>query len=157
MPRCEGVGPADNGRRAERVPDVAEHPSAVTDTHALVFHAGGRWGKRGSRARAHFEACEARRALTYVPAAVVWECSLLAQARRIRFGRPVREFFEDLFSNPAYQPLDLTCEQVYLADEARPNDDPFDALICAAARSVGLPVLTRDEAIVRSGLVKTLW
>jgi len=43
----------------------------------------------------------------YVPAAVIWECSLLARAVRINFRRSVRAFFDDLFSNPAYQPLDL--------------------------------------------------
>jgi hypothetical protein len=31
-------------------------------------------------------------------------------------------------SKPAYQPYDLGVEQVCLADEARPNDDPFDSL-----------------------------
>ena len=44
-----------------------------------------------------------------------------------------------------------------LADEARPNDDPFDALICAAARTLELPLLTRDRAIQEWGKVRTLW
>jgi hypothetical protein len=39
----------------------------------------------------------------------------------------------DLFNNPAYHPLDLTLEQVYLADELRFTRDPFDALIVAAS------------------------
>ena len=37
--------------------------------------------------------------------------------------------------------------QVYLADEARPNNDPFDALICAAARSTIAYPRFRDQAI----------
>jgi len=68
--------------------------------------------------------------------------------------RTVREFFADLFSNPAYQPLDLTAEQVFLADELRFNRDPFDALICAAAQDTGLPLVTRDADIRGSGAVK---
>jgi len=95
--------------------------------------------------------------LLYVPAAVIWECSLLARRGRVDFGRPVRRFFEALFSNPAYQALELTSEQVFLADEAQPNDDPFDGLICAAARSLGLPLISRDEDVGASGLVKILW
>jgi PIN domain nuclease of toxin-antitoxin system len=51
----------------------------------------------------------------------------------------------------------LTFEQVYLADGARPNDDPFDGLICAAARHLDLPLITRDRQIERSGLVRTIW
>lgn len=71
--------------------------------------------------------------------------------------KSARDLFDDLFSNPAYQPLDLTPEQVYLADEASPSSDPFDALICAAARTLQLPLLTRDGEIGASGLVKVLW
>jgi PIN domain nuclease of toxin-antitoxin system len=130
--------------------------AAVTDTHPLIFHAAG--GKRlGRQATHHFQACEYQQALLYIPVTVMWEMSILVRIGRIHLRRPVRDFFADLFSNPAYQPLDLTPEQVYLADEAQPNTDPFDALICAAARSLQLPLLTRDGNIEASGLVKVLW
>jgi PIN domain nuclease of toxin-antitoxin system len=89
--------------------------------------------------------------------AVVWETSLLARSRRINLRRSVREFFDELFSNPAYQPLDLTRKQVFLADENRMNDDPFDALICAAALDLALPLITRDSDITDSGLLKVIW
>lgn len=93
----------------------------------------------------------------YVPGAVIWECSLLARVARINLRRTVRAFFEDLFSNPSYQPLDMTPGQIFLADELRFNRDPFDALICAAARSVDLPLITRDADIRSSGAVKVIW
>jgi PIN domain nuclease of toxin-antitoxin system len=128
----------------------------VTDTHALIFHASG--GRAlGRRAARHFAACEAGHALIYVPAAVIWECSLLARVSRINLRRTVRGFFDDLFSNPAYQPLDLTAEQVFIADELRFSRDPFDALVCAAARSVALPLITRDEDITQAGVVPVIW
>jgi PIN domain nuclease of toxin-antitoxin system len=136
---------------------VAEPIAAVTDTHSLLYHAGSRSARLGRRARAHFAACERGEAILYVPAAVIWECSLLARRGRVDLGRPVRAFFEGLFSNPAYQALELTPEQVYLAAEAQPNEDPFDALICAAARSLGLALITRDEEIRASALVKVVW
>ena len=86
---------------------MADLPAAVTDTHALIFHAAG--GRRlGARAMAFFDQCERQQAILYVPMAVVWECSLLARASRIDLRRSVRDFFDDVFSNPAYQPLDLT-------------------------------------------------
>ena len=131
--------------------------AAVTDTHALIFHAEGTPGRLGRLAKAHFAACERKEAILYVPAAVIWECALLARRGRVDLGQSVRGFFDDLFSNPAYQALDLTLEQVLLADEMRPNENPFDALICAAARSLGLPLITRDEEIRESGLVKVVW
>lgn len=136
-----------------RVPDV---PAAVTDTHALLFHAAGT-GALGRRAEAHFSACERQQALLYVPAAAIWECVLLARAGRINLRRSVRDFFGDLFSNPAFQPYDLTAEQVFLADELRINRDPFDALICAAARDLELPLITRDADIRASGAIRVIW
>jgi PIN domain nuclease of toxin-antitoxin system len=135
---------------------VAETSTAVTDTHPLLFHAAGT-GKLGKAAKAHFDACERREAMVYVPMAVIWECALLAAAARINLRRSVRAFFDDLFSNPAYQPYDLTPAQVFSADEARINRDPFDCLICAAARDLELPLLTRDGDIRSSGTVRVIW
>ena len=135
---------------------VADLPAAVADTHALLFHAVAS-GVLGRRAADHFNACERQQATVYVPAAVVWETSLLARVSRINLRRTVREFFADLFSNPAYQPFDLSLDQVYLADELRFTRDPFDALICAAARTLELPLLTRDADIRASGSVRVVW
>jgi PIN domain nuclease of toxin-antitoxin system len=130
--------------------------AAVTDTHPLLFHAAAS-RRLGRRAAAVFEAAERQAEIIYVPAAVIWECGLIAFTRRVDLGRPFRQFFAELFSNPAYQPVDLTPEQIYRADEARPNRDPFDALICAAARQLELALLTRDDDIRQSGLVRVIW
>ena len=135
---------------------MADPQAAVTDTHALVFHAAG-GAKLGARAASLFERCERGEAILYVPAAVMWECSLLARVSRINLRRTVRAFFDDLFSNPAYQPLDVTPEQIFRADELRFTRDPFDALICAAAQSMELPLVTGDAAIRGSGTVKVIW
>jgi PIN domain nuclease of toxin-antitoxin system len=135
---------------------VADLDAAVSDTHALLYHAGGS-RRLGRRAAAHFARAEAREALVYVPAAVVWEVSLLARAGRFNLRRTPRAFFDDLFSNPAYQPYGLTAAQILDADELRINRDPFDALICAAARALSLPLLTRDDDIEQSSAVRTVW
>jgi PIN domain nuclease of toxin-antitoxin system len=135
---------------------VAEPGAFVTDTHPLLLHAAG--GKALSRrAAACFASCERREALIYVPAAVLWETSLLARVGRVHLGRSLRAFAEELFSNPAYQALDLGLEQIAFADEARPNDDPFDALVCAAAATLGVPLVTRDRAIQDWGRIRTVW
>jgi len=135
---------------------VGDLAAAVSDTHALLYHAG-RDRRLGRRAAAVFAACEARAAIVYVPVVALWEVSLLVRRGRIRLRESLAEFVNDLFSNPAYQPCDLTAEQVVLADRERPNDDPFDALIVAAARTLDLPLITRDADIVASKLVKTVW
>ena len=129
--------------------------AAVTDTHALLYHAAGRG--LGPAAMALFERAEMRRAVIYVPAAVVWEVTLLARAGKINLRRTPQVFFTDLFTNVAYQPYDLTIEQVFAADELRFSRDPFDALIVAAARALELPLITRDTDIVGSQALKTIW
>jgi PIN domain nuclease of toxin-antitoxin system len=135
---------------------VAEVQAGVTDTHALLFHSTGR-KQLGPAARALFGAAEKGRALIYVPAIVVVEIGLLARAVRVNLHRPVRQFFGDLFSNPAFQPHALDARQAFDADELRFTRDHFDALVVAAARDLDLPLITRDETIIESGLVKTIW
>ena len=131
-------------------------PAAVTDTHALLFHAAGGRGL-GAKAAALFKHCERQRATIYVPAIVMWEVGLLARAARVNLRRTVRGFFDDLFSNPSYQPLDMSPEQIYIADELRFSRDPFDLLICAAAQTLDLPLLTRDADIRAAGVVRVIW
>lgn len=136
--------------------NVAELPGAVTDTHALLFHAAGS-GPLGRKAAQRFEAAERQQALIYVPAVVVWEVSLLTRGGRVNLRRSPRDFFGDLFSNPAYHPVDLTADQIYLADDLRFNRDPFDALIVAVAQSMALPLITRDADIRAAGIVSVIW
>jgi len=133
---------------------VAEH-AAVADTHALMFHASGKG--LGPKAAALFARCEMQQAVIYVPAIVMWEVGLLARASRVNLRRTVRGFFDDLFSNPSFQPYDMTAEQVFIADEMRFTRDPFDLLICSAAKSLNLPLVTRDADIRASGTVRVIW
>ena len=135
--------------------NVTEHNALVTDTHPLLFHAT-RSTRLGRKAAAHFEACEQQESILYVPVVVIREACLLVQAGKVELRPSPQGFFTDLFSNPACQPLDLTPEQIYMASSFRPNRDPFDALICAAARALELPLLTRDSEIAESGL-ETVW
>lgn len=130
--------------------------AAVVDTHALVMHLASR-PAIGAKAAAHLRAAEEGEALVYVPMAVVWELTLLARAGGVNLRRSPSVFFDELFLNPSYQPVDLTLEQVFAADAVRFNRDPFDALIVAAAQVLGLPLITRDLAIVESKTVKVLW
>ncbi len=131
-------------------------PAAVTDTHPLIYYSGGGRGL-SPRAASFFERCERQEAVLYIPAVVVWECTFLARKARVNLRRTPRAFFDDLFTNPAFYPFDLTPEQIFIADEAPIGRDPFDSLICAAARSLDLPLITRDGNIQDSGAVQVLW
>lgn len=44
----------------------------------------------------------------------------------------------------------MLLEQIFIAEEIRINRDPFDGLICAAALTLALPLVTRDsDTVVR--------
>ena len=131
--------------------------AAVTDTNALLYFAAGPSRLLSRSAAAHFAACDAGTGALYVPAAVMWELTILVRVGRAELGRSPRQFFADLFSNPSFQPLDLTAEQIFDASELGFTRDPFDGLIVAAARSLDLPLITRDEVIRSSGAVRVLW
>ncbi len=135
---------------------MAELRAAVTDTHALLFHAGGARAL-GPKAAAHFRAAEQGAALIYVPMAVLLEVTFLFRAGRGGLRVPPAVFFSTLFMNPCYQAIDLTTEQVFAADELRINRDPYDALIVAATHILGLPLMTKDTDIVASKAVKVIW
>ena len=130
--------------------------SAVADTHALLYHARGD-ARLGTRARRLFALAESREALIHVPVAVLWEIAMLTRSGRVNLRRSVREFVADVFSNPSYQPHPLDTTQVLTAGELRTLRDPFDGLIVAAALDLGLPLVSRDAAIVESRYVKTVW
>ena len=135
---------------------MVDPDAVVTDTHPLLFHAAGT-GRLSPRAARLFDRRERREAIVYVPAAVIWETALLARVGRVNLRRSVQTFFDDLFSNPAYQPLDVTPEHVYAADGLPFARDPFDALIVASAQIIGLTLVTRDGPIRESGVVAVLW
>jgi len=80
-----------------------------------------------------FDRCERQQAIVYVPAIVMWEVSLLARVARVNLRRTARGFFDDLFSNPSYQPFDMTTEQIFIGDELRFSRDPFDTNLCRRA------------------------
>lgn len=135
---------------------MADLRAAVTDTHALLFHAAG--GRTlGPKAAAHFRNAEDGTALIYVPIAVLLEVTFLFRAGRGGLKVAPAVFFSTLFMNPCYQAMDLTTEQVFLAEELRINRDPFDALIVSAARILDLPLITRDSDIAASKAVRVIW
>jgi PIN domain nuclease of toxin-antitoxin system len=129
---------------------------AVADTHALLLHTS-RATSLGKRAAVHLAACEGQQAVVYVPAAVVWEVAVLSRTRRGLLKTSVRDYFEHVFSNPCFQYLDLTADQIFDAHDLGFTRDPFDGLIVAAARALDLPLITRDDAIRASGAVRVLW
>src|SRR6185312_7382252 len=68
-----GPAHARQGATAARTEDpVNEVETAVTNTHALLYHATTS-PKLGQKAARHFTRTEQKQTLVYIPAAVIWE------------------------------------------------------------------------------------
>jgi len=92
-----------------------------------------------------------------IAAITLWELAALVTHGRIQAYGTVEASVRLLVQGVGIKPL--TAEIAALATQF-PDDyprDPADRLIGATARAEGLPLITRDEKIRRSPLLKTIW
>ncbi|MCY1031863.1 type II toxin-antitoxin system VapC family toxin [Corallococcus sp. BB11-1] len=133
----------------------------VLDTNALLFYAGDQLQKLGPKAKRAFTAFEQGRGYLMVPAPVVMETWLLAQGGRLRFPTTLDAWWADI-ARPelVHEPM----SEADVREAARLDWEhraPFDRLIVAVARRLGLPLLTRDSAITdwaqSTGGIEVAW
>lgn len=98
---------------------------------------------------------ETGRAVAWIPAAVVAEIVLLRELGRVRIGLPELRAAVESTSSFRFLALDLRQLDEFAAHSG--IRDPFDRLIVSACRVVDARLVTKDEALQESGLVRTLW
>ncbi len=130
---------------------------AVTDTHSLLWHATGQPRKLGMRARDHFERTDRREAAVYVPTFVLAEVGELVHLGRVRLPQPFAAWLDALLGSKVYIPADLSAEVVRGAHDLFAIAERGDRLIAATARTLDLPLMTRDGAIAACARVERLW
>ena len=129
----------------------------VTDTHPFVHHVTGRRSRLGRKALRVFDAVKRGREIMIVPFTVLEEVMLLSEIGKIRLPLPFREF---VVSIRQAENFDLGVNDTDLLLEAATFTtvrDPYDRLIIAQARVAGVPLITGNEQIQGSGLVRTVW
>lgn len=127
----------------------------LLDTHALFWAVDD--SKRLSRPAASAIRRARRDGGIAVSAITTWElASMLARGRIRRYGT-LESSLELLLENVVVIPI--TTEIAALAAEF-PSDypgDPADRIIGGTARAQGLTLITHDERIRRSPLLRTVW
>ncbi len=127
----------------------------LLDTHVLVWAVGDT--KRLSRAAAS----EIRRARRdgglAVSAITLWELGLLVNRGRIQAYGTLESSIRQLLEDVTVRPITPEIAALAVQFPAEYPRDPADRLIGATARAEGLTLITRDENIRRSPLLKTLW
>ncbi len=89
----------------------------------------------------------------------LWELAALFDAGRIRGPGTIESSVRSVVEQTSVIIHEITPEIAALAT-AFPADfpsDPADRLIGATARSLGLPLVTRDQRMLESALLKTIW
>lgn len=126
----------------------------VLDTHAWVWWVSKpeKLGKRAAR-----EIGKASR--VGVPAICVWEVAIKAEAKKLRFDRPYDIWIDAALSDdPRVELLPLLPRIAVAAVQLSwTHSDPADRFIVASARAHGALLVTADEAIHASGLVRCAW
>jgi PIN domain nuclease of toxin-antitoxin system len=127
----------------------------LLDTHVVV------WAADDSRQLSREAASTIRRARRggglAVSAITVWELALLVARGKVQVYGSVETSLRLLLEDVTIMPI--TPEIAALATQF-PDDyprDPSDRLIGATARAEGLTLVTRDERIRRSPLIRTVW
>lgn len=129
----------------------------LLDTHVLLWLAAepARLSRRAAAA--------IRRALRSggiaVASITLWEIAMLFELGRLRYRGTVEESIESILRATGVTLREITPAVAALATQF-PHDfspDPADRLIAATARAEGLTLLTQDERIRSSPLLRTIW
>jgi PIN domain nuclease of toxin-antitoxin system len=127
----------------------------VLDTHVLL------WAIADSRKLSRAADAAIRRSRQVdglaISAITLWELAYLVTRGRIRGYGTVESSVNRLIEGVTLKPI--TPEIASLATQF-PDDyphDPADRIIGATARAEGLALVTRDEGIRKSPLLKTIW
>lgn len=129
----------------------------ATDTHALVYHVMGQSRKLGRRARVVFDRVERGLDTLLIPFTVLEEVMLLSEAGKVRLPLPFRDLVVS-FTRAENFELGVNDSQLLLEAAALTGiKDPYDRMIVAQARVAGLPLITGDDVVQNSGLVRTVW
>lgn len=129
----------------------------VADTHALIFFATGHLRRLSPRSARIFRRAEAQRDRVHVPVICFFELALLMERTRVRSKLGFEDWHALIAAQPGFPIERVEWDDVREARGLASLVDPFDRLIAGAALRLDAPLITNDERIRDSGLVRTVW
>ena len=89
----------------------------------------------------------------------LWELALLYQGGRLRTSGSIESAIRTILERSRVEVIEVTPEIAALTTtfpESYPKD-PADRLIGATARALGLTLITQDQRILDSPLIRSIW
>lgn len=129
----------------------------LLDTHVLVWMVSS--PSRVSRAADRQIQKAQRDRSCAIASLTLWELAVLFRRNRLRGIGSIENSIRSILDDTGVKILDLTPEIADLAmsfPDSYPKD-PGDRIIGATARAYGLTLITQDERILASPLIRSLW
>jgi PIN domain nuclease of toxin-antitoxin system len=92
-----------------------------------------------------------------ISAMSVWELAYLAARGRINPSGTVEAFVRKITARVIIQPITVEVAVIASQFPVTYPADPTDKLIGATALAEGMPLVTADQKIRQSGIVRTIW
>jgi PIN domain nuclease of toxin-antitoxin system len=124
----------------------------VADTHTFLW-----WG--GARRLLSQAARDALGSADRIVISAItgWEIGMLVSKRRLSLEADPFTWIRDTLERTRIEVVPLQLETAVRAAEYQQLRDPADQQIVATALDLGVPLVTKDDRIRRSGLVETIW
>lgn len=129
----------------------------LLDTHVLVWMVSD--SSRLSRDAARELRKAEQKGELAIASITLWELALLYQQGRLRTSGTIESSIRTILEKSQVQVIEVTPEIAALTTtfpEHYPKD-PGDRLIGATARAYGMTLVTQDERILSSPLIRSLW
>ncbi len=129
----------------------------LLDTHVLVWLVSD--SSRLSRTAVRELRKAERNGELAISSITLWELALLYQRGRLRASGSIESSIRIILEKSRVEVIEITPEIAALTTtfpETYPKD-PADRLIGATARALGLTLITQDERILNSPLIRSLW
>jgi len=126
----------------------------LADTHALLWYLGGS-PLLGANARIAFDEATGGTSQINIPAIALAELIMLAEKRHGAID--VTRIVSALQNAPGFKLTPLSPETAIRIQTLTSLPDIHDRLIVAEALETSATLITRDQLIIASGLVPTVW
>jgi PIN domain nuclease of toxin-antitoxin system len=126
----------------------------LLDTHVLLWLANAPRRLSTTARKAILEAGQDGIAIS---AMTLWELAMIAAKGRVNLTGTVEAFVEKITSRTVIQPITVKVAVIASQFPANYPKDPADRLIGATAISEGMALVSADQNIRQSGIVRTIW